>query len=309
MIHDSKGSLSNFKNGDRRIVPAADDEIMEMWKNFSRSAILVLEVDTSVRSLIVIWDGSLVVAANNNGTCYVWRLQRGTQTMTNFEPLHKLQAHDGYILKCLLSPGQIARVAIIFRVDVGLLPPLDAPHHLRKHEWVHIGKVNFVYFYFHCVTQKERGLNNTGTQVDVGLMKNVVVDQNLEPGIRVTVEMGTDHCLETYSLRKVVPSSTPRKEGSYWGYKVRYAPNINFVFKYCPFELGPSEHGVVLSSSEMTIPTFRHLLISFGDLAGLEECIEEYVNLKGKDSREIFDKYLNIFPHQGSRTIRTKVPV
>ncbi|KAL0334283.1 UNVERIFIED_CONTAM: Target of rapamycin complex subunit LST8 [Sesamum angustifolium] len=27
-----------------------------------------------------------------------------TQTMTNFEPLHKLQAHEGYILKCLLSP-------------------------------------------------------------------------------------------------------------------------------------------------------------------------------------------------------------
>jgi len=26
------------------------------------------------------------------------------QTMTNFEPLHKLQAHNGYILKCVLSP-------------------------------------------------------------------------------------------------------------------------------------------------------------------------------------------------------------
>lgn len=91
-------------------------------------------MDTAVRSLTVMWDGSLVVAANNNGTCYVWRLLRGTQviklchetpwflafpvysfltcslsflsvqTMTNFEPLHKLQAHDGYILKCLLSP-------------------------------------------------------------------------------------------------------------------------------------------------------------------------------------------------------------
>ncbi|XP_026444711.1 uncharacterized protein LOC113345063 isoform X2 [Papaver somniferum] len=192
MIQDSKGSLSIFKNGDRRPVPAADDEIME-----------VPEVDTSVRSLTVMWDGSLVVAANNNKTCYVWRLQRGTQTMTNFEPLHKLQAHDGYILKCLHSPGQIARVAIIFRVNevvifennngsdydlrleikeddngnesgtqflirilkyletprylrhallqmhisfrsVGLLPPLDDPHHLRKHEWVHIGKVSFV---------------------------------------------------------------------------------------------------------------------------------------------------------------------
>ncbi|XP_066347797.1 target of rapamycin complex subunit LST8-like [Miscanthus floridulus] len=50
------------------------------------------------------WDGSMVVAANNHGTCYVWRLLKGTQTITCFEPLHKLQAHDGYILKCLLSP-------------------------------------------------------------------------------------------------------------------------------------------------------------------------------------------------------------
>uniref|UniRef100_A0A5B7BPY3 Target of rapamycin complex subunit LST8 n=1 Tax=Davidia involucrata TaxID=16924 RepID=A0A5B7BPY3_DAVIN len=70
----------------------------------SCSCELVPEVDTAVRSLTVMWDGSLVVAANNNGTCYVWRLLKGNQTMTNFEPLHKLQAHDGYILKCLLSP-------------------------------------------------------------------------------------------------------------------------------------------------------------------------------------------------------------
>ncbi|ERN07853.1 protein LST8 homolog isoform X1 [Amborella trichopoda] len=70
----------------------------------SCSCELVPEVDTAVRSLTVMWDGSLVVAANNHGTCYVWRLLRGTQTMTNFEPLHKLQAHNGYILKCLLTP-------------------------------------------------------------------------------------------------------------------------------------------------------------------------------------------------------------
>nr|KAJ0223867.1 hypothetical protein LSAT_V11C200063780 [Lactuca sativa] len=36
-------------------------------------------VDTSMRSLTVMWDGSLVVAVNNKGTCYVWRLLRGTQ--------------------------------------------------------------------------------------------------------------------------------------------------------------------------------------------------------------------------------------
>lgn len=33
-----------------------------------------------------------------------WQIHYALQTMTNFEPLHKLQAHDGYILKCLLSP-------------------------------------------------------------------------------------------------------------------------------------------------------------------------------------------------------------
>ncbi|KAJ7564203.1 hypothetical protein O6H91_02G006900 [Diphasiastrum complanatum] len=65
---------------------------------------LVPEVDTAIRSLTVMFDGSLVVAANNHGTCYVWRLRRGNQMMTNFEPLHKLDAHNAYILKCLLSP-------------------------------------------------------------------------------------------------------------------------------------------------------------------------------------------------------------
>ncbi|KAI3973039.1 hypothetical protein MKX01_019697 [Papaver californicum] len=58
------------------------------------------------------WDGSLVIATNNNGNCYVWRLQRGTQTMTNFESLHKLQAHDGYILKYMATASSYDIVKI-----------------------------------------------------------------------------------------------------------------------------------------------------------------------------------------------------
>ncbi|QCE12023.1 hypothetical protein DEO72_LG10g3262 [Vigna unguiculata] len=45
---------------------------------------------------------------------------------------------------------------------VGLLPPLDAPHHLRKHEW---GP------YREGVTVKERDSNSGATLVDVGLVK------------------------------------------------------------------------------------------------------------------------------------------
>lgn len=65
---------------------------------------LVPEVGTGVRSLTIAMDGSLMVAGNSNGTCYVWRAQRSGYLTTHFEPLHKLKAHQGYILKCLLSP-------------------------------------------------------------------------------------------------------------------------------------------------------------------------------------------------------------
>nr|DAD19473.1 TPA_asm: hypothetical protein HUJ06_020936 [Nelumbo nucifera] len=45
---------------------------------------------------------------------------------------------------------------------VGLLPPLDAPHHLRKHEWAP---------YREGITLKEKPANSKGTLVDVGLSK------------------------------------------------------------------------------------------------------------------------------------------
>ncbi|XP_058077703.1 uncharacterized protein LOC131226053 [Magnolia sinica] len=189
-------------------------------------------------------------------------------------------------------------------IFVGILPPLDAPHHLRKHEWAP---------YREGITLKAKPPNSTGTLVDVGLNKNVVVEEELEPGLRVTVAVGTNRHLETDCLRKVVPSSKPREElGQYWGYKVRYASNVSHVFNGCPYEggydhtIGTSEHGRIVNSSELVIPAFRHLLIAFGGLSGLEENIEEDSNLKGKDVRKVFDSYLNTCPHQGSRTIRTE---
>lgn len=186
---------------------------------------------------------------------------------------------------------------------VGLLPPLDAPHHLRKHEW---GP------YREGVTVKERDSNSGAMLVDVGLVKNVIVDQIFEPGRRVTVAMGTNRNLDSDLPRQVVPSSKPREEGTYWGYQVRYAHNITSVIKDCAYKggydfiIGTSEHGQIIKSSDLEIPSFRHLLITFGGLAGLEESIEEDANLKGKNAQDVFNLYLNTCPHQGSRTIRTE---
>ncbi|XP_047952396.1 putative methyltransferase C9orf114 [Salvia hispanica] len=66
--------------------------------------------------------------------------------------------------------------------------------------------------------------------------------------------------------------------------------------------IGTSEHGLVINCSELTLPSFKHLLIAFGGLAGLGEDAV----LKGKTVSDIFDIYLNTCPHQGSRTIRTE---
>lgn len=50
------------------------------------------------RSLSVAGDGSMVVAANQAGTAYVWRMLRGASVTTHFEPLHKLRAHQSATL-------------------------------------------------------------------------------------------------------------------------------------------------------------------------------------------------------------------
>ncbi|GER25098.1 hypothetical protein STAS_00667 [Striga asiatica] len=193
---------------------------------------------------------------------------------------------------------------------VGLLPPLDAPHHLRKHEWASYREGSILTL--HCITLEKVDQGSVGTLVDVGLSKNVIIDQVLERGRRVTVDMGTDRNLDA-GPRKIVSSLTPMEKGMYWGYKVRYAPNFSSLFNNCPYQggydyrIGTSEHGVAFKPSKLALPSFKHLLIAFGGLAGLEECVEEDANLKGKDVHSIFDSYLNTCPNQGSRTIRTEI--
>lgn len=99
ILHPNQNELiSGDQNGNIRV--------WDLTANTCRCE-LVPEVDTAIRSLSVMWDGSLVVAANNKGTCFVWRLVNRANSQGiggNLEPLHKLQAHDTYILKCLLSP-------------------------------------------------------------------------------------------------------------------------------------------------------------------------------------------------------------
>ena len=53
---------------------------------------------------------------------------------------------------------------------------------------------------------------------------------------------------------------------------------------------------------------FNHLLIVFGGVAGIEECVDadESMTLQGEESRKLFDIWVNVCPFQGSRTIRSE---
>ncbi|KAK4379866.1 hypothetical protein RND71_001728 [Anisodus tanguticus] len=88
---------------------------------------------------------------------------------------------------------------------LGSLPPLDAPHHLRKHEWAP---------YREGVTLKDRNLTSGRTLVDVGLSKVAVV-------IMPYIVSSVDSLIHiAYIPHQVVTSSTPREDaGMYWGYK------------------------------------------------------------------------------------------
>ncbi|GJM94226.1 hypothetical protein PR202_ga10856 [Eleusine coracana subsp. coracana] len=197
--------------------------------------------------------------------------------------------------------GQIARAVTVFRIDevvvfdsnpavenggadegeesgarflVRILEYLETPQYLRRRLFpMHKNlKDCFHRLMHHTMCANMNGVtlegdHSKGTLVDVGLNKNVLVEQILKPGKRVTVAMGTNRDLTAACARKVVPSFTPSEEtGSYWGYKVRYATNLSGVFKNSPYKegydhiIGTSEHGETISSSELTLPSFRYVI-------------------------------------------------
>lgn len=51
---------------------------------------------------------------------------------------------------------------------------------------------------------------------------------------------------------------------------------------------------------------YKHLLVVFGGLQGIEAAVESDEALDIADASLLFDHYLNTLPNQGSRTIRTE---
>jgi predicted SPOUT superfamily RNA methylase MTH1 len=196
----------------------------------------------------------------------------------------------------------------------GALPSLDMPHHLRANEW--------------CPFREGVSVNPTklpggqpATQLDCGLLERITVPLELEARTRLTVRVPEDGS----SVGEAVAPDTPREEaGYYWGYSVRQAPSLGAVFTECPFDggydmsVGTSERGTTVATlldpadEAYVRPDWKHLVLVFGGVAGLEAALSadrELLNAGVTEVRELFDRWVNLVPGQGSRTIRTEEAV
>jgi predicted SPOUT superfamily RNA methylase MTH1 len=187
----------------------------------------------------------------------------------------------------------------------GVLNPTDMPHHLRAFEDCEYREG--------VVLDKPLSKSGGTSFAYIGLKKDCELDKSLKAGLRVTVKLTSE---TKHNLRgQVVAPSVPREEsGLYWGYSVRSAPSLSSVFTKSPFKggydltIGTSERGQNIDDLE-TVPKFKHLLIVFGGVHGLEVALEADENLDVSDPEPLFDLYLNTCPNQGSRTIRSEEAV
>lgn len=234
----------------------------------------------------------------------------------------------------------------------GCLPSMDMPHHLRSHEWcqyregVIVGPApapdpptckskkpknstpEFIYAYVKC-----------GLPYPVKVP--IPADAPIEQGMRTTVRFASatpppswphlsyEDC-DTLDA-SACPSSMPREEsGYYWGYTVRRATSLSSVFtesEYAAgydYTIGTSERGVDIhsilpgatnpSATTKAPASFKHLLLVFGGVAGIEPAVANDPVLVAKglgkaSASELFDAWVNLVPGQGSRTIRTEEAV
>ncbi|KAH6918722.1 WD40-repeat-containing domain protein [Coprinopsis sp. MPI-PUGE-AT-0042] len=60
--------------------------------------------EVPIRSVTLASDGSSLVAGNNKGQCYVWKVNDEHSSLPRFQAVTRFQAHGKYLTRCLLSP-------------------------------------------------------------------------------------------------------------------------------------------------------------------------------------------------------------
>lgn len=213
------------------------------------------------------------------------------------------------ILQYLECPQYLRKFFFPLHKDLkycGLLNPLDAPHHLRQSN-------EFMYREGHVMDIPSK----SGSFVNIGLLNNALLDEKLSPGIRVTCKLRPQQDIKSKKIKaEVVPPTQPRADtGVYWGYTVRLASSLSQVITKCPYDegydltIGTSDKGQMVNEVPERSMQYKHALIVFGGVMGLEQALQHDPEVDENDPSLIYDHYLNTVPGQGSRTIRTEEAV
>lgn len=225
--------------------------------------------------------------------------------------------------------------------QVGLLPSMDMPHHLRSHEWCQYREGGII---GPAPSPSRSNTSEKYMYVECGLPYPVRIpvpaDAPLEQGMRTTIRftdanppsswpnLSQSDC-ESIAVTPCAPSLPREEAGYYWGYTVRRATSLSAVFSECEYPngydytIGTSERGVDVrsilpgntsDSNDKVAGPFKHLLLVFGGVAGIEPAVANDPELAEKglgkqNASELFDAWVNLVPGQGSRTIRTEEAV
>ncbi|CAE7782639.1 Spout1 [Symbiodinium pilosum] len=179
-------------------------------------------------------------------------------------------------LQYLETPQYLRKQLVPVHKDlkwVGLLAPLDAPHHLRKYE-------NLPYREGVVLKKQMDRPQMEGDEEESGCLARHV---------------STYKHRAVHLARDYVQDHVPAELG-----------------KECPWEggydltIGTSERGESLGLGRL--PKFRHLLLAFGGLGGFEEVLADAKSgyEADTDAASLFSRYVNVCPRQMSRTIRTE---
>ncbi|PFH34773.1 hypothetical protein BESB_068060 [Besnoitia besnoiti] len=264
-------------------------------------------------------------------------------------------------LRYLETPQFLRKALFPIHPDLrfaGLQNPLDAPHHLRRNEWLpyregvvvassksrESGKQGSSVEGEHTkgfeeevklsAAQEKKLKAQQGAWVECGLPRHVwIPGDRLEGGMRVTVrlEPSVRHLQRQPPLEgsgadgplmrgvAVSPDEPPVKAGLYWGYRVRIAQHFKDVFSHCPFSsdgrydltVGTSERGTRVGRDFKLPANYKHMLLVFGGLQGLEAVLLDRQSncAPSRDPSTLFDLYLNTCAFQRSRTIRAEEAV
>ncbi|XP_065314403.1 putative methyltransferase C9orf114 isoform X2 [Gordionus sp. m RMFG-2023] len=276
---------------------------------------------------------------------------------TNDIKYEKSSLEFAHVLQYLECPQYLRKTLFPHHASlqyVGLLNPLDSPHHLRREEDENV-----------CLYREGVIINTKGSHflnkkldenlsdfkpgsnlVDIGLYQPAkIINKSLKPGTRVTVKLipnqnphnlinsninldkskngiSNDNSINPNNRKKkknlkcslVSPTEPLQAAGLYWGYNVRLASQLSKVFSECPYpkydlKIGTSDKDKIENNDIANLcSSYKHCIIVFGGLKGLEYCFENDDILKSdyNDVKDVFNLYLNVCPSQGSRTIRTE---